>query len=167
MNDRIGAICRDCGLCCNGVLFESVLLQPGDSPELLTSLGLKLKRKTGHRCFLQPCPAWNSSGCRIYKDRPARCRDFECRQIIKLRAGEIEESGVRKNIEKTKQMVVSLQQLLKECGSRNKHRSLLKRCQMMLSDKPTLETAPKLSRLRQELKELERQLDSEFRVPSP
>jgi len=166
MEHRIAGICRDCGLCCNGVLFETVRLQAGDSPDLLTSLGLKLKRKAGHRCFLQPCPAWEPEGCRIYEDRPARCRAFECRQIAKFRAGEIDEADVRRKIEETKLLVDSLRQLLRECGSRNEHRSLIKRCQMVLSDEPTEQTAPKLLQLREELKELEQELDAEFRIPS-
>lgn len=166
MNNQIAGICRDCGLCCNGVLFQTVRLQPDDSPDRLASLGLKLKRKAGHRCFLQPCPAWRQEGCRIYEERPARCRDFECRQILKLRAGEAEESEIRKKIETTKQMVASLQQLLLECGSRNQHRPLLKRCQMVLADASGEQSSAKLARLKQELNELKEQLDTEFRIPS-
>jgi len=37
-----GEICLECGLCCNGVIFADVQLQPGDLPDRLRELGLKL-----------------------------------------------------------------------------------------------------------------------------
>ena len=45
----VGArLCAACGLCCNGVVFHTVRLQPGDSAKSVAALGLKLKRKQGH-----------------------------------------------------------------------------------------------------------------------
>ena len=38
-------LCAACGLCCNGVMFHTVKLQPNDSAPALAALGLKLKRK--------------------------------------------------------------------------------------------------------------------------
>src|SRR5438132_2396309 len=33
-------LCLECGLCCNGVIFADVRLQPGDDPKRLKALGL-------------------------------------------------------------------------------------------------------------------------------
>ena len=74
-------ICAACGLCCNGVLFHSVEMQPLDQLKELLSLGLKLKKKRKQVFVLQPCPAHKDSCCSIYGQRPQRCRIFECRQL--------------------------------------------------------------------------------------
>ena len=70
-------LCAQCGLCCNGVMFHTVQLQPGDSAKELAALGLKLKRKQGRHFILQPCPAFQNSQCSIYAARPERCGRFE------------------------------------------------------------------------------------------
>ena len=74
---------QECGLCCNGVIFADVQLEPEDDAQLLQSLGLKfaLNRKSQivKRKFLQPCTAFAGCQCNIYSDRPRHyCRQFEC-----------------------------------------------------------------------------------------
>ena len=86
-------LCTECGLCCNGVMFHTVKLQPADSAKELAALGLKLKRKKGNHYILQPCPAFCGSHCSIYESRPERCRLFECRQLKSVAAGEITEDA--------------------------------------------------------------------------
>ena len=78
-------LCSQCGMCCNGVMFHRVRLQPADSPKELAALGLKLKRKRGQHYLLQPCPAFQGTHCSIYASRPERCRLFECRQLQRQR----------------------------------------------------------------------------------
>jgi hypothetical protein len=98
------AICLACGLCCNGVIFADVKLQPGDNPAPLQLLGLPLRfgrnprqeapassATTGsvlHTAkFTQPCAAYDGRHCRIYSDRPRYCREFECQLLKNVRAG--------------------------------------------------------------------------------
>ena len=89
-------LCAACGMCCDGVLFHSVELQPGDSPRQLAALGLKLRSKKGVAFFLQPCSAHREVGstcsCAIYDQRPARCRLFNCRQLLGVASGETTET---------------------------------------------------------------------------
>src|SRR5690242_10002477 len=70
-------LCSACGLCCNGVMFHTVKLQPSDSAKELTALGLKLKRKKSGNYIQQPCPQYQYGECAIYAVRPQRCRLFE------------------------------------------------------------------------------------------
>ena len=53
--NSVDQLCPNCGLCCNGVLFADVELQPGDDAGRLAALGMALKKKGGQRAFVQPC----------------------------------------------------------------------------------------------------------------
>ncbi|HEV2210350.1 MAG TPA: YkgJ family cysteine cluster protein [Verrucomicrobiae bacterium] len=50
-------LCLACGLCCNGVIFADVKLQPDDSAEALRNLGLPLKRLPQKARKTAPSPA--------------------------------------------------------------------------------------------------------------
>ena len=80
MDKLIDALCLQCGLCCNGVLFADVRPEPGDASPLFNGGRLRVA---------QPCPAFNAAtcACAIYAERPARCRKFECRQLLGVRDG--------------------------------------------------------------------------------
>jgi len=120
-------LCNACGLCCNGVLFHLVELQPADSPNLLLERGLKLKWKRGHRHIEQPCPAYRNSCCTIYEFRPERCRRFECRQLKAMHAGEISELQAHEKIAAAKALVARLEALLAQAGVTNPRRPISKR----------------------------------------
>lgn len=85
--EAVGALCPACGMCCNGVLFADVELQRGDDAARLQTLGVKLFAKGGRRRFGQPCGCFDGMLCRIYADRPERCRTFECRLLKNVRVG--------------------------------------------------------------------------------
>lgn len=85
-------LCLACGMCCNGVLFQIVRLQPEDSVETLEKLGMKLSRKKKEPYFNQPCRFLDGCTCQIYASRPSRCRQFECRQITALAGGDTSEA---------------------------------------------------------------------------
>lgn len=79
----IDHLCLKCGLCCNGALFRDVELQPQDRLAVLRGLGLPIATRqttTGSISKLpQPCAALCADlKCRIYLQRPKRCREFEC-----------------------------------------------------------------------------------------
>lgn len=163
----ISQLCVDCGMCCNGVLFHQVRLQPKDSAKALTSLGFRLKRKQGQMVFEQPCQAWKQEGCAVYEDRPCRCRQFECRQVCGLRDGLITEDQASSAVQEAKSLVAKLQESLEICGSRNTHRPLLKRAAMLLDGVDSSAIAgPEIQALLHASQELESYLDREFRVES-
>jgi Fe-S-cluster containining protein len=62
------------------MLFADVRPEPGDRSPLFT----------GRRRVPQPCPAFRADRCAcvIYPDRPTRCRQFECRQLLAVRSGQ-------------------------------------------------------------------------------
>src|SRR4051812_31950867 len=127
-------LCTACGLCCNGVMFHTVRLQPGDSAKELTALGLKLKRKNKQNYILQPCPAYKGSQCSIYQYRPERCRLFECRQLKRVGAGEISESAALEKIRDVQRRVEVVNELMAQAGATNVKRPLSKRWEKVLAE---------------------------------
>lgn len=161
-------LCNECGLCCNGVMFHTVRLQPADSAKALAALGLKLKRKKGAHYILQPCPAWQDAQCSIYAARPERCRLFECRQLQRVAAGETTEAVALEKIREVKRRVAEVNALLARAGSTDAKRPLSKRCEKAMaepldpsSDQAALALRDTLTRAMQELNAV---LDADFRL---
>ncbi len=148
-------------MCCDGTLFHCVTLQPNDSPRALTSLGLKVKRRRDQFTFQQPCPAHRDCNCQIYGSRPTRCRDFHCRQLLKLAANELTESDVHTAIERAQRETREVKELLAQIAPTNPRRSLAQRvANALTTDSPT----PAQVALRAAFKRLEITLDRDFRV---
>lgn len=161
-------LCHACGLCCNGVIFHLVRLQPGDSARELAALGLKLKRKQREDYILQPCPAWRDAQCSIYLDRPERCRLFECRQLQRVAAGEIPEAAALEKIRDVQRRVAHLDGLSRREDGRLRKGPLSRRCETALAEPFDATTHPGMVREREELagglRELDAILDEDFRV---
>ena len=161
-------LCSECGMCCNGVMFHTVRMQPADSAKALTALGLKLKRKKGANYILQPCPAFRGTCCSIYDSRPERCRLFECRQLKRVASGEITEATALERIRDVQRRVGELDELLRKCGGTNTKRALSKRYEKATAE-PLHESADRATvelraRLALAMRELEAILDREFRL---
>lgn len=164
-NAAASRLCSECGLCCNGVMFHTVRLQPADSAKELAALGLKLKRKKGQNYILQPCPAFRGSHCSIYEARPERCRVFECRQLVSVAAGDITEAMALAKIREARQRVEEVDELLETAGGTNLKRPLSKRCEKALAEPATDDGAVQLqNRLQLAMQELNALLDRDFRL---
>ncbi len=161
-------LCARCGMCCNGVMFHTVWLQPGEPAQKLTALGLKLKWKKKQHFLLQPCPAHNGSECSIYEERPARCRIFECRQLKRVAKGEITGAMAIEKITEAKRRVAEIEALLAKAGPTDVKQPLSKRCERIAAippDPADHETVELRLRLARAMNELDALLDSDFRVP--
>lgn len=102
-------LCLQCGLCCNGVLFADVRRERGDNSPLFAKYGSRVA---------QPCPAFGSGDCKcaIYADRPARCRKFECKQLLAVRAGKKSADTVLKKIREAQKLAREVEKLLAQLG---------------------------------------------------
>ena len=148
-------------MCCDGTLFHSVLLQPGEEPRQLSSLGLKIKKKGGQTFFYQPCPAHHKGECRIYPDRPHRCRQFNCQQLVRLAEGKTTEPQALETIREARRMVSQVEQLMDQVEETNPLRGLATRCAAALD---TGHRGPLHEKLESAMQTLEKFLESEFRV---
>lgn len=118
----IDALCLQCGMCCNGVLFADVRPEPGDASPLFH----------GNRSRVaQPCPAFNAAtcACAIYAARPARCRKFECRQLLGVRNGTITVEKALRQIRAARGLAAEVEKLLTELGFNNTRLPLSRRFQ--------------------------------------
>jgi len=151
-------------------MFHTVRLQPGDSAKELAALGLKLKRKNKQPYFLQPCPAFRESHCAIYKQRPERCRVFECRQLRQAATGEITEEAALEKIREVRRRAECVDGLLQRAGGTNRKRPLAARCEAILAEPRDIGSDKDRDQLRDELaeamQELEAMLETCFRIDS-
>src|SRR5262245_8551784 len=138
-------LCLACGLCCNGVLFKDVELQPGDDAAQLKSLGLPVRVRHSsfvirHSKFPQPCAALcENNHCRIYKERPARCGEFECALCKSVAAGETTMVAALRTIRLAGQRAERVRALLRALGDTDEHVALSLRFKRL---RRRLESAP-------------------------
>jgi uncharacterized protein len=145
----IESLCRVCALCCNGVLFRDVELQPGDPTERLRLLGLPLQTPRTGRAkqqssvetpvpirnlkFTQPCPALGVDlRCRLYADRPKYCHAFECALLKAVVAGRVSKSTARRIIRTTLRSAGRVGRLLRQLGDTEETLALDLRFRRML-----------------------------------
>ena len=162
-------LCAACGMCCNGVMFHTVRMLPGDATKELISLGLKLKKKKKERYILQPCPAFKNEQCSIYLQRPQRCRLFECLQVKRVDKGEVSEAVALSKIAEAHQRVAQVTELLAHSGKTDPRRPWSKRFDKIWAE-PVLPDSSEAAALtlRSELVEamagLEALLNADFRL---
>ena len=125
--EAVGTLCPACGFCCNGVLFADAELRRGDDAARLESLGVKLFAKGGKRRFGQPCACFDDRLCRIYSDRPERCRTFECRLLQRVIAGELPAEHALKRIAAARQAVNRVRRLVRALGEMDETQPLSRR----------------------------------------
>ncbi len=90
------SLCCDCGLCCDGSVFEDVELTGGRESTRLEILGLEGDEEDGRELLLHPCRALKGAVCQIYRHRPEVCRTFECQVLKDFNAGmETRESALK------------------------------------------------------------------------
>ena len=99
------ALCLDCGLCCDGTLFATVRLAPGEA-EVLSRHPLPVLRHdpdTPRLC--QPCGALGAAGCAIYEARPQGCRRYDCDLLGALAGDELDAAEALALVRTTRAMV--------------------------------------------------------------
>ncbi len=164
-SDVSNRLCFECGLCCNGVIFADVKLQPADDAGKLQSLGLPLlsaaarsknpgtnsKSKTANPKFRQPCPAFGDCRCQIYSDRPGYCREFDCLTLKQVKAGRLEMKAALTIIRTAVRRVETVKGLLRQLGDHDENVALGRRFRRVKrrleSGLPDEETADLFSRL--------------------
>lgn len=101
MSDEAGALCRSCGLCCDGTLFTFVRLEPGEASRARAS-SLPIVERDGAEALPQPCAALDGCDCRVYDARPAPCSRYDCMLLIALKSGEVTLAEARSTVEEAR-----------------------------------------------------------------
>lgn len=83
------ALCLACGLCCKGVWFAHVALEP-DEIDRARQAGLHLETLGEKVIFHQPCVLHQDNKCSAYGTwRPATCVKFRCALLEDYESGQI------------------------------------------------------------------------------
>lgn len=86
MDDDGNRLCKACGACCNGFLFDQLKLNGVKEIKPLQARNIGLSVRKGGHILSQPCGAYNSE-CTIYGERPRGCRN-KCALLIELETGQ-------------------------------------------------------------------------------
>lgn len=117
-------------MCCNGVLFADLQLQPGDNLVGLRALDLRIRLKPARAAaqsrskiphLLQPCAAYCNCCCRIYANRPTHCRDFECLLLKRVKRKRLSQPQALRTIRRTIRLVGHIRKLLNALGDADEH----------------------------------------------
>ena len=166
MNRPEDLLCRQCGLCCDGSLFENVLLSETELAPIESVIGYE---KNEHGTFLQqPCRAFCNQQCQVYSTRPRGCQSYEWEPLKELRAGEISAERALEQIRDVKGTIEAIHALLIQLSDDAPELPLSFRCESALSQAWDL-TAPQSvqenqERLYQRVTELDRLLQNRFRT---
>lgn len=107
-------LCRRCGLCCDGSLFGRVPLGPEESIAQLQAAGFQIQPdETNRQTFAQPCPQYQNCQCRMYDQRPRKCREFECKVLSRFVNGEIDMEEALRRVETLRAQRGQLVELIK------------------------------------------------------
>jgi Fe-S-cluster containining protein len=124
----IEQLCPNCGLCCDSSLFADVELRAGDDAKKLRKLVFTLFKKTKTKlAFSQPCACFDGKLCKIYHDRPTRCRSFECGLLKRVEGGEISAGAALKKIAAAKKRAGEVRELLRSLDQRDEAMALTHR----------------------------------------
>ena len=81
-------LCIECGLCCNGALFDYGPLAD-DEVEEMREAGLTILEDNKKFGFGLPCPQIDGAVCQVYDKRPQTCRAFRCEVLKSVEAGDL------------------------------------------------------------------------------
>lgn len=128
-------LCVACGMCCDGTFFGHVRLGPHDDPKKLKNLGMPVRTSRSQPPvvrFRQPCSALCADRrCRVYADRPAQCRAFECRVYQDLLGRRLALPAALRLVRRGRRRANRVRALLRELGDTEEHLSLSQRFQAL------------------------------------
>lgn len=109
---RAGELCRECGLCCTGFLFDRVNIKSGDR-EIRTHLGLpqKFPEKIP---LTHPCRYLDGTLCSIYEVRPQNCQKYQCALRRSVSSGETSLDQALQLTRDVKDLIAALDPLVEE-----------------------------------------------------
>mgnify|MGYP000970339477 CR=1 FL=1 len=82
-------ICIECGFCCDGTLFRTASLIPGERGSLPELIEASSFEEGGKEYFRLPC-RYFAGRCTIYREKKAHiCSAFRCRLLNSLADGEV------------------------------------------------------------------------------
>jgi len=128
-----------------------VELQKADDARRLAELGLSLEQKGRKQVFAQPCACFDGTLCRIYPDRPAYCRAFECGLLKNVQAGGLEVEEALKTIAEAKRRADKVRRIIHQLGKSDQRLALIQRYSQVMREAVDLSGSEDAFELRGEL----------------
>jgi Fe-S-cluster containining protein len=104
---KADALCMECGLCCDGTFFGSVVVAE-DERDRLRRVGLRVVDGDGGPVMPQRCSALRGSVCSVYADRPKACRAYECSLRESFLAGSTSEEVARASLARMRVLLLTI-----------------------------------------------------------
>ncbi|MFT5125936.1 MAG: Fe-S-cluster containining protein [Kiritimatiellia bacterium] len=133
IKDYTEALCTQCGLCCDGSIFDDVELASRAEAKKLATLGLEIDADDQPPLLLLPCTALRDKRCSIYQHRPGHCRKFECRLLQDAQEGRIELQAAEQVVETALTQTRDLRALCRDLGGPSEDLPLKMRCVEVLA----------------------------------
>jgi len=104
------SLCVQCGLCCDGTIFEWARVFPEDDQAQLEVDGFILLTTAARSGFALPCHHQQGRICGVYQRwRPQICHTFRCTLLRRFEAGELSWAEALARIERTVALVERIQ----------------------------------------------------------
>ncbi len=101
------ALCMQCGLCCDGTFYGSVVIAEAEAPRL-ERVGLRIVQSDGAAVMPQPCSALRGCLCAVYEERPSACARYECTLRKKVGAGEDSLEDATAKVTKMRELLAAI-----------------------------------------------------------
>jgi uncharacterized protein len=105
-------LCQACGFCCDGTLFDGLLLTEEEARGA-SRARLPIFQDEGRPTLRLPCPA-HVGTCTIYEDRPSTCRAYQCQLVNRLEQGDTDLASALLRVERLKSLVDAIRPHLGE-----------------------------------------------------
>ena len=107
-------LCTSCGLCCSGVVYDSVPFRPAEL-EKVVELGLQpYEDPPGQTRFNLPCRHLQGTRCGVFGRRPSPCAEFKCELLKDFEMGKISKKDAVELVEEVKQMVNEIEPMMSQ-----------------------------------------------------
>lgn len=104
------SLCVQCGLCCDGAIFEWARVFPEDDLAQLEADGFILLTTAARSGFALPCHHQQGRICGVYQRwRPQVCHTFRCALLRRVEAGEVAWAEALTRIERAVALVERIQ----------------------------------------------------------
>ncbi len=109
----MSTLCQNCGLCCDGSLFEVVRIAPDELEAVSAHLPIE-RHDTEAPRMKQPCTALAGSVCQAYERRPKACRAYRCNLLIAAEEKEVSIPEALEVVREAQRRITEVDELLPE-----------------------------------------------------
>ncbi|MFN3389526.1 MAG: YkgJ family cysteine cluster protein [Allosphingosinicella sp.] len=155
------ALCADCGLCCDGTLFDHAKAEPEELSRLAEA-GLETYEVEGKPRFRLPCARLSGTRCTIYAERFTICRSYRCALLRDYLGGAVTLDEAREAVGTAKALQAKVAARAPEAVKPIPRRALTRQTAGWSSIADPAERV-EAARLHLDLVALERFLDGRFR----